>query len=222
MPNYLIIILLILIPLILILALFFYEIKDLYIKRRYKFIVYKKLYNYSVESDQLLKNNVHLLLNDDEISKIDHIFIADKYIYVVKDVYYDGMIYGNISDPYIFHINKNNKEIRIQNPLFENNRVVIDLMNKIDPSKKDNTIVNVVVYNSNLILPYDMKVKKQGVFFVSANELIPTIKEAEKDNITSIPHNKSEKLINLISNSSDKIKAQEKSIKDEKQKQKQH
>lgn len=217
MSNGLVITLFISIPLILILALFFFEIKTVHIKRSYKKIVYSKLIHYADESNQLLANDVHLLLpNDETISKIDHIFIADKYIYIIKDVYYSGMIYGNISDPYIFTINSKNKKSRIPNPLFENNRIVNDLMDALDPSKKDNTIVNVICYNSDLVLPVDMKIKKQGVFFVSSKELVQTIKDAEKDNIIAIPHAKSEKLIQMIVNNSNQLKEEEKKLSESK------
>lgn len=209
----------IIIPLVLLLALFSFEIKTFLVKKNYKLIIYKKLYNYSVEVDHLLLNDVHLLLsNDDVVSSIDHIFFADKYIYVIKDVYFDGILYGNPSDPYLFNYTSDDKKIKVENPLFVNNKIVNNLMEKIDPTKKDNTIVNVVCYNKNLIVPNNMNIKEQGIFFIPYNELVGTIRQAEKDQITPISHQKSEKLANLLKEKSEMIKAEEKAIYEQKKK----
>lgn len=213
MSSSLVISLFILIPVFLLLSLFLLEFRFLLIRKNYRQIVYKKLYNYAEESDQLLTNDVHLVFSGDELKVIDHIFIADKYIYIIKDVYYDGMIYGNINDQYLFNVNNKGKTEKIKNILIDNGQTVNDLILALNLSSQDNVFVNVVCFNSNLILPSEMKIKKQGVFFISANELIPTIKQAEKDNIPSIPHQKSEKLINFLATKSNDIKKQEKILK---------
>ncbi|MDD7607295.1 MAG: nuclease-related domain-containing protein [Candidatus Enterosoma sp.] len=217
MPKAAVITLIILISLLLLSALFFFEFKRLYEKKKFKKIVYKKLFNFANEADQLLLNDVHLSFSYGNIEIIDHIFIADKYIYLIKDVYYPGILIGNISDPYFFQIGKKEEKKKVRNPLLDNQHTVEELALALNFKREENIFVNVVCYNSSLVLPDELKVKKQGVFFVPACELVSTIKEAEKDNIPVIPHQKSEKLINFLAEKSKRVKENEK-VRNEKRK----
>ena len=105
----------------------------------------------------------------------------------------------------------------MRNPLLDNQHTVEELALALNFKREENIFVNVVCYNSSLVLPDELKVKKQGVFFVPACELVSTIKEAEKDNIPVIPHQKSEKLINFLAEKSKRVKEKEK-VRNEKRK----
>lgn len=192
-----------------ILLFFHANIRRFLERRRYRQRVYKALHFYAEENDQLLINNCCLILpGEEQATKIDHILLADKYVYVVKDFYQDGSIYGNLEDPYLFHLDSSGKKEKIANPVVQN-RDVIEKLKKLVGVKEDSSLfVNVVCYNKGLLLPPEMVRKEQGLFFLSANELEETIQDAEKDEIPPIAHEKSEKLIQMLKQRSEGIKSE--------------
>ncbi len=192
-----------------ILLFFQSDIRRFFERRRYRQRVYKALHFYAEENDQLLINNCCLILpGERKATRIDHILLADKYVYVVKDFYQDGAIYGNLEDPYLFHQDSSKKKEKIENPVLEN-REVIEKLKKLIGVEEDSTLfVNVVCYNKSLLLPPEMVRKEQGLFFLSTTELEETIKDAEKDEILPIAHEKSEKLIQMLKDRSEGIKSE--------------
>ena len=136
----------------------------------------------------------------------DHILIADKYVYVIKDVYYDGAIYGNLKDPSLFHEDLKKKVEKIENPLYVNAERIAKLEQMVNVQPDARLFVNVVCYNKALLVQDGLKTKEQGLFFLPVNELEKTIDAAEADNVQPISHEKSERLINLFKERSERIK----------------
>lgn len=176
-------------------------------RKTYRKKVYKVLHFYAEEKDQLLLNNAMFLFpGEKEPVVFDHILLADKYVYVVMDIHYDGGIYGNLNDPSLFHEDLKKKVEKIPNPIQVNAERISKLEKMINVEPDAKLFVNVVCYNKDLLLPPGMKKKEQGLFFLPVNELEKTIEAAETDNVQTISHEKSEKLINLFKERSERIK----------------
>ncbi len=198
----------VLVLLLFILGFFYYEITAAIEKRTYRHKVYKVLHYYVEEKDQLLVNNAEVdIKGESEPVLFDHVVLADKYIYLVQDLYFDGAIYGNVSDPYIWMKDNKGKTMRIANPVLTNKKRMEGLEDLIGVSHDDHIFVSVIVYNSSLLVPLNMVTKVRGDFFLSVNDLEKTIKAAEKDEVPPIPHEKTEALVQLFKKRSDEIKA---------------
>lgn len=202
-----IVLLVILLFLISIVGLFYPEIHRIIARKSYRKKVYKVLHFYAEENDQLLLNNAMIIFPDEKTPVIfDHILIADKYVYVIQDIYYDGGIYGNLQDQSLFHEDLRKHTEKIDNPLYINGERIRKLEQMINVEPDAKLFVNVVCYNKELILQDGMKKKEQGLFFLPVNELEETIKAAEQDEVQAISHEKSERLINLFKERSERIK----------------
>lgn len=178
-------------------------------RRTYRKKVYKVLHFYAEEKDQLLLNNALIIFPGERKPVIfDHILIADKYVYVIKDVYYDGAIYGNLKDPSLFHEDLKKKVEKIENPLYVNAEHIAKLEQMVNVQPDARLFVNVVCYNKALLVQDGLKTKEQGLFFLPVNELEKTIDAAEADNVQPISHEKSERLINLFKERSERIKSE--------------
>ncbi len=183
------------------------NIRRFFEKRRYRQRVYKALHFYAEENDQLLINNCYLILPGEEnATRIDHILLADKYVYVVHDFYQDGSVFGNIDDPFLFHQSPSGKKEKIENPLTRNREIIDKLKVLVGVEEDSSLFVNVVCYNKSLLLPPEMIRKEQGLFFLPSNEIEETILDAERDSIPPISHEKSEKLIQMLKKRSEGIK----------------
>ncbi len=190
-----------------ILLLFYPQIERFVSRRTYRKKVYKVLHYYAEEKDQLLLNNAMIIFPGEKSPVIfDHILLADKYVYVIKDIYYDGGIYGNLNDPSLFHEDLRKQVEKIPNPVFVNAERIRKLEKMVNVEPEAKLFVNVVCYNKSLILQNGLKTKEQGLFFLPVNELETTIEAAELDNVQTISHEKSERLINLFKERSERIK----------------
>lgn len=190
-----------------VLGFFHPEIKRAIGRKTYRKKVYKVLHYYAEENDQLLLNNCLIVLpGDKEATLIDHLLLADKYVYVVHDLYYDGALYGNLQDPLLFNQPTTGKRKTVRNPVYDNALVVEKLETMVGVGHDVRLFVNVVCYNKSLLVADGMKRKEQGLFFLPVQELSKTIDAAEKDHVPPIAHDKSEKLIALFKDRSDKIK----------------
>ena len=66
--------------------------------------------------------------------------------------------------------------------------------------------VSVVVFNNSLIVPKGIARKNQDSWFLPVKDLEKTIKTAEKDDVPPIHHDKSEKLVHMLLDRSNKTK----------------
>jgi|WetSurMetagenome_2_1015567.scaffolds.fasta_scaffold434449_2 hypothetical protein len=188
---------------------FFYdEIRDFVNRTFYRHRVYKVLSHFAQEQDQLLLNNVSLLLGGDadQPTVFDHILFADKYIYLVHDIYQKGGLYGNLEDPIVFLKTEKGKIFRIPNEAARNTQRLTALQVALKCPPDDHLFVSVVVYNSSLVVPPGIVTQTQGKLFVSINKLEKMLKEAEKDDVPVITHETSEKLLAMLKERSDHTK----------------
>ena len=208
MLGWIILILVIVLLLACIIVFFSYPLKLFVEKHRHKKRVYKTLHYFCDEADQLMLNNVVLYLPGDksEPTKFDHIVFADKYIYVVSSVFFEGGLYGNVEDSALFRRDDKGKIIKIINPVVQNENKVRKLEAVLDVPHSDKMFVSVVVYNPSLIVPKGIAKKDQTSWFLPVTELEKTLKIAEKDDVTSIDHTKTQALVNMLKDRSDKIK----------------
>lgn len=176
-------------------------------KRNFQKKVYRVLKYYAEEEDQLLINKVALVLDEDNRPvSFDHILFADKYVYVFYDFSCFGGLYGNVNDPYIFLRNEKNKVVKITNPVYYNCEKVKKLEEALNISHADRIMVSVVVFNSSLVVPKGIYKKEQTSWFLPLSELEKTIETAEKDDVTPIRHEQSEKLALMLQKRSNQIK----------------
>lgn len=115
---------------LLILGLFFAPfINKSSLRKKYKKSYYKKINKLVIDKDYLLINN--FIIKNLDI-KIDHIVFAHKYIYIIKDSYYDGAIEGKIKDnKWVYYPYKNRDVLTVDNPyinLHQNLETLIQLV----------------------------------------------------------------------------------------------
>ncbi|HBM70629.1 MAG TPA: hypothetical protein DD377_04630 [Firmicutes bacterium] len=130
--------------------LFFYSpIKRFLYKKFTLRMYYGKVRRVVLDNDYYLINNFANKTADQETFHIDHIMIGDKYIYCIRDRYYDGAIAAKETDPsWIFY--KGKKATYIKNPMLVN-KVRVDrmsLMTGIDSK----IFISIVLINDDCMM----------------------------------------------------------------------
>lgn len=201
-------VLFILVFILLILGFFWDDIKSGSEKKNHKKHVYKALHNYVEENDKLLLNDVVCYLDGDtsKPTRIDHVLICEKYVYVIKDYTQEGGIYGNLADSHLFRQDRNGKKQRIDNPVLENLNTVTKLEKLTHIAHDQKLFVSVVVFNNSLVVPKGVQVKSQTSWFIPLSELIGTVKVAEQDNIAIFSKENGEILAQALKSKSDSTK----------------
>lgn len=193
--------------LLLILGMFSDDIKSYSEKKNHKKHVYKVLDDFVEENDQLLLNDVVCCFEkDQEPTLIDHILFCDKYVYVIKDFYERGGVFGNLADPHLFCQTRDGKKKKIENPVLENREIIhkLELYTAIPQSEK--LFVSVVVFNNSLVVPKGVAVKEQGNWFLPLKDLVGTIKVAEQDDVNPMSEEMSQRLCDMLQKYSEKAK----------------
>lgn len=204
-----VVLLLCLIALFLILAYLLYDHLSLTGKvKNHKQRVYHALYDYAEEKDALLLSDVYLYLPGDysDPTTFDHLLFHDKYVYVISDFAQNGGLYGNIQDPNLYLKPLRGATVQVPNPVSINEEKTKKLEEFLQASQGDHLLVSVVVYNDSLVVPETLRKKNQDSWFISLSELTKTIKQAEKDNVTPIPHEETERIMKEILSRSNAIK----------------
>lgn len=100
---------------LLILGLFFAPIiRKIYYRNRFKKRYYKVIDKLVIDEDYLLINN--FIIKNCNIF-IDHIIFAKKYIYLVKDSYFEGAIEGKIKDnKWVYYPYRRRDVLTVDNP----------------------------------------------------------------------------------------------------------
>ena len=215
MFGWIVLVILVIVLFVAIFFLFWDKIKNFMERHFHAKRVYKVLRYYAEEEDQLLLNHVVLYLSgDNQPTTFDHIVFADKYVYVISDFSKIGGLYGNVEDPNLFLCYSKDKIVKITNPILANENRVMKLEEVLHVQHSDKMFVSVVVYNPSLIVPKGIAKKNQTSWFLPVTELEKTIKIAEKDSVSPISHDKTEKLVAMLKKRSEQnkieIDAQEK------------
>ena len=56
----------------------------------------KKIYDIANKNDYYLINELSLKLNDDSLVNIDHLLLANKYLFLISDYYFEGTVENKI------------------------------------------------------------------------------------------------------------------------------
>ena len=138
---------------ILVAMFFLFEIRNKYEKKNFSNIVYRRLNFLAEDNDYLLLNGVKLNLdpNTNKITTFHHILFADKYIYIIQDVFLEGGLSGTYEDTYLtIKDKKNEHSAKLSNFLLEQRSNIETLSKKLHIDPEESFLFNVVVYNSDL------------------------------------------------------------------------
>ncbi len=117
---------------------------------------YKRIYRVALDEDFYLINAFKNKTADEETFHIDHILIGNKFIYCIRDRYYDGAIRAKEKDQsWVFYSKKDKKGKIIPNPL-RMNALRVDRMSLMTNLDKKLFISVVLVNDDCLISPYEV------------------------------------------------------------------
>ncbi len=144
----------------------------------------KRIYHLALYNDYYLINEVKVPLDEASEAHIDHLMFGEKYIYVIKDRFYDGALTGKEADinwMYYQRFARGGKYIA--NP-FIINRIRLEklaLVTGLDP----HLFINLIVVNDSCLLD-DINTADQTTFIVKIRKLEKLIKALEARDIESI------------------------------------
>lgn len=146
----------------------------------------KKIYKLALQQDYYLINRL-LLKSEEGISiDIDHLLCGNKYIYVIKDYYFDGGLSANENDRawiYYHKIGKQKIKEKIDNPLLLNEKRV-NLLCKITGLDRSLIISVVLINNDCQFSKFEGKSKNN--FLVTRSNFKKFIKSFENKNIADL------------------------------------
>ncbi len=160
------------------LILFFGPIvkRFLYRKRTIQ-MYYKRIYKVALDQDFYLINSFSNKTADEEEFHIDHILIGDKFIYCIRDRYYEGAIKAKENDPsWVYYSKKNKAGTVIQNPL-RINEIRVQRMSLMSGLNRK-LFISVVLVNDDCLLSH-YEVTSSNSFVVSLKNFPAFIAEKE-------------------------------------------
>lgn len=172
-------------------------IRKKYMYMNFKYAYYKKIHNIAEINDYILLNGINLRNSDGIIvSKIDHILLGKKYIYIIKDRYYRGAISGLKDDSIWLFFDEKNQRKEISNPMMKNEEriKILSAITKID----SNLCVSIVLINSDCIIKNPEDLNNNNSFIVSSKGLKKLIKTLEKRKVDDIDQSTAEKTMRDI------------------------
>jgi hypothetical protein len=144
----------------------------------------KRIYHIALYNDFYLINQINLKLDDANEAHIDHLLFGEKYIYVIKDRYYDGALTGQERDAnWMFYSRFTRRGKYITNP-FLLNRVRVDklaLVTGLDP----HFFISVIVTNDQCLLD-DIQTTDNVTYVVKLKKLEKLVKAIEERDIAPI------------------------------------
>ena len=169
-------ILILLALIILTLVLIFYDsINNVRLSLTKKKRIKRKLKRIAKYNDYILLNDLVLYLNDNNYIEIEHLLIANKYIYVITSRSYFGEINGLATDSK-WLLYKGTKLSHINNPLPNNLKRLrtVAILTNID----EKNFVSLVVMNKPAFVN-DIKSSRDNEFVVMEKNISQFIKERE-------------------------------------------
>jgi hypothetical protein len=155
-----------------------------YMKRHLIAYFGKRIYHVALYNDFYLINQVRVPLDDANEAHIDHLLFGEKFIYVIKDRYYDGALTGKHRDTnWMFYPNLSRRGKYISNP-FLINKVRIDklaLVTGLDP----HLFINLIVVNEGCLLD-DIVTNDESTYIVKLSKMEKLIKANESRDIPPI------------------------------------
>ena len=144
------------------------------------------VYGLANEKDFYLINRLLLKSNDGNNIDIDHLLLTNKYIFVIKDFYFEGALLGKDSDNtwvYYFGSVKEPSKKLVPNPLFENDRRLnkLSLITGLDKS----FLISLILVNDDCDLSL-LKKDDPNTYVVRLKELKPLIEKIESSNVAPL------------------------------------
>ena len=165
-------------------------------KEKYRLIYYKKIREIADKYDYYLVNNVSIDSGEETVCKIDHILLADKFIYVIKDRYYRGSISGEKHNlKWYFHPNET-EVLEMDSPLVQNAKRVDHLaaVTQIERS----FFISVVIINDNCEVRSNADLNTENSYIVSLSQLPRLIKFIESKKVAKLNPAQLEQVANDI------------------------
>lgn len=162
-------------------------------------LVASKLYRFANMNDYLLLNDYRINIDDVNVGKIDHILVTNKYIYVIHDYSYYGVISGLYFDEQL-KLTNSKGERNIANPLNYNRNLAkrLALSNGLD-----NTFIKgIVVVADQSTFKIDELPAQFNICRLS--KLIKTIKEMDGNEVKPFKEETIVKFINYLSKENDR------------------
>ena len=163
--------------LLFLLLLLYPAVQRFLFKKNTIYMYYKRIYRVALDEDFYLINAFQNKTADEETFHIDHILIGDKFIYCIRDRYYDGALRAKENDEsWVFYSKRNKKGAIIPNPL-KRNATRVDRMSLMSGLDKKLFISVVLVNNDCLISNYE--VSSSDNYVVSLKNFASFIREKE-------------------------------------------
>lgn len=162
-------------------------------------LVASKLYRFANMNDYLLLNDYHINIDDVNVGKIDHILVTNKYIYVIHDYSYYGVISGLYFDEQL-KLTNNKGERNIANPLNYNRNLAkrLALSNGLD-----NTFIKgIVVVGDQSTFKIDELPAQFNI--CRSSKLIKIVKEMDGSEVKPFKEETIVKFINYLSKENDR------------------
>ena len=148
-------------------------------------IFYRTVNRVVLDNDFYLINCFKAKANDEGTFHIDHIVIGDKYIYVIKDRYFNGTLLSNPHDEQWVYYNGHSCKY-IQNPLVYN-RIRADRLTLLTTISNSVVIPIVLINDDCFYTPF--KQDAETGYFVSRRQLGKFIESKEAEDVPMLNPN---------------------------------
>lgn len=155
-------------------------IKRNYMKNNYIKSYGDLIYKIALDNDYYLINELLLKLDDNNSVHIDHILFGEKFIYLIKDRYYDGFIEAKERDKSWVFTSRNRERKFIDNPLI-NNSIRVKRFASL-AGLNESYIYSIVVVNDDCHIE-EFAILDSKTRLVKKNQLVRTIQTIESQNI---------------------------------------
>jgi hypothetical protein len=186
-----------------ILIIFYDKVNILRLSITRKSRIKRKLKKIAKNNDYLLLNNLVLYINDYNYIEVEHLLIANKFIYVVTSKCYYGDVKGIASDA-MWRLYRGNTLLHINNPLPNNLKRLRTIAHLTNIDEKN--FISLVIINKPSFIN-DIRSSRDNEFIVKETNLTSFIKEQEsKKNVDEFTIAFQEKIANNINNYSEDCK----------------
>ncbi len=193
-PQIIYIVALVVVVVIAILLILLFPIRRYQIKKQFVNYYYKRVYKIAKYNDYYLINNFSFKVDDYSTGKIEHILFADKYVYLINDVFYQGDIAGKIFDKSLIFMSKKGEKHYIDNPVLQNQLLLtrLSMITNLDPS----IMIGITLVNDDC--QSEIVSESKQFYVISRNKLSYLIKAIESRPIGNLNAKSLEKLVQSI------------------------
>ncbi len=153
---------------------------------------YPKMKRIAEDNDYYLINDFASRTSDEETFHIDHLLVGNKYIYCIRDRYYEGALTAKENDPTWVHYGRKGSKY-ISNPMMRNlvRMEYLSLISGIDNSM----FISIVVINDDCFTqPFDSE--SGDSFLVSLKRLPLLIEDLEARDVPPLDGWEVERVVN--------------------------